>query len=161
MVFIEVPDHWPARMYDNFIRKVKELPNGCYEWQGARSKDGRGYAIFNIYGKTTVVHPYLWQYHYGDYEGHLDHVCKNMGCINLDHLENTTVRENVVVRSEINIVALNARKTHCDHGHEFTPENTYNWKNKRICRECGRKRAREWKERTGYRLIDRPRMGNL
>lgn len=36
-----------------------------------------------------------------------------------------------------------ARKTHCPHGHEYTPENTYSrvradGRNHRVCRECYR-----------------------
>lgn len=29
-------------------------------------------------------------------------------------------------------------RTHCKHGHEFTPENTYWWNGGRSCRECKR-----------------------
>jgi hypothetical protein len=40
--------------------------------------------------------------------------------------------------------ARNAAKTHCDHGHEFTPANTYRWTDpqtgwtRRYCRTCRR-----------------------
>lgn len=37
----------------------------------------------------------------------------------------------------------NARKTECDHGHEFTPENTYDNHGGRGCMECKRKVGRE------------------
>ena len=33
------------------------------------------------------------------------------------------------------------KKTHCKNGHEFTKENTYFWKNHRICRRCSADRA--------------------
>jgi len=33
----------------------------------------------------------------------------------------------------------NARKTHCAHGHEFTPENTWVHHGKRHCRTCWKK----------------------
>lgn len=36
------------------------------------------------------------------------------------------------------------RKTHCKHGHEYTPENTYTRKNgTRYCAECARIRTRQ------------------
>ena len=40
----------------------------------------------------------------------------------------------------------NASKTHCRHGHEFTPENTYinSSSGARCCRECGRRAARKY-----------------
>lgn len=37
------------------------------------------------------------------------------------------------------------RPTHCKHGHEFTPENTYLRPGMRECRSCRRKRMREAK----------------
>lgn len=42
-----------------------------------------------------------------------------------------------------------AQRTHCVHGHEFTPENTIvkkpGEKGKRQCRECSRRHSRAWK----------------
>jgi hypothetical protein len=35
-----------------------------------------------------------------------------------------------------------SRKTHCKHGHEFTPENTYRSRRQRHCRTCTRLRMR-------------------
>ena len=37
----------------------------------------------------------------------------------------------------------NGDKTHCPHGHEYTPENTYVYAGRRFCRECNRKRTRD------------------
>lgn len=48
----------------------------------------------------------------------------------------------------IGVAAVNAARTHCKHGHEFTEENTYWRKTKtgkgwgRDCKECMRKRKR-------------------
>jgi NUMOD4 motif/HNH endonuclease len=43
----------------------------------------------------------------------------------------------------------NASKTHCNRGHEFTPENTYNYRRRRYCRTCCRERDRKsyWAEK--------------
>jgi hypothetical protein len=41
----------------------------------------------------------------------------------------------------------NTKKTHCDHGHEFTPENTYMRIGSRHCRECMRVRSRAYMAR--------------
>lgn len=43
----------------------------------------------------------------------------------------------------------NARKTHCDNGHEFTPENTYEWRGQRHCRACRAKAAHDFREKGG------------
>lgn len=36
------------------------------------------------------------------------------------------------------------RKTHCKYGHEYTPDNTVITESGRWCRECGRRRSREY-----------------
>lgn len=36
-------------------------------------------------------------------------------------------------------------KTHCKHGHEFTPENTAIVRGVRVCRVCNRDRSRVWR----------------
>lgn len=41
------------------------------------------------------------------------------------------------------VLPANADKTHCKHGHEFTPENTIRTAQGRACRECQRRSARE------------------
>jgi hypothetical protein len=71
----------------------------------------------------------------------IDHLCRNRKCIRLDHLDVVQQRENVM-RSPIAPAAINAAKTHCPQGHEYSPENTYvyTFKTKktttRICRAC-------------------------
>jgi hypothetical protein len=59
-----------------------------------------------------------------------------------------------------NVTAINAAKTHCVHGHLFTPENTYirkyDGRVHRQCRACAllhsRKQDRDWaqRDRKGY-----------
>jgi hypothetical protein len=49
-------------------------------------------------------------------------------------MEAVTHRENS--RRSLNPAGMNARKTHCRNGHEFTPENTRRWGNQRNCRTC-------------------------
>jgi hypothetical protein len=65
-------------------------------------------------------------------------------CINPAHLEPVTPEENRR-RSPIPRGAHYANRTHCNQGHEFTPENTY-WRKqtndptrfRRVCRACKR-----------------------
>lgn len=72
---------------------------------------------------------------------HIDHLCRNRRCVNPTHMEVVTPNENW--RRGASPVGINARKTHCKHGHEFTPENT-KWRMRphrgtlptRSCRIC-------------------------
>jgi hypothetical protein len=65
----------------------------------------------------------------------IDHLCRNRSCVNPDHLEAVSHRENLM-RSPIAPAAINARKTHCKYGHEFTQTNTYVSSGRRRCRLC-------------------------
>ena len=115
--------------------------DGCWEWQGAISK--RGYGAVRWEGKTRPVHRIVWELEIGPIpEGMvIDHLCRNRRCCRLDHLRVTTHRENIIAGTGFG--AVNAAKTHCPQGHEYTPENTYvykqpkgNWGIQRVCRTC-------------------------
>lgn len=75
----------------------------------------------------------------------LDHLCRNRACVNPDHLVPTTVRQNVI--AGFGPTAINARKTRCVNGHEFTVANTYREGSRRRCRACGAMKARRYRER--------------
>lgn len=71
--------------------------------------------------------------------------CLHRRCVNPDHLEPVTQLENVV-RGQ-SIANDWAGRTHCDYGHEFMPENTYQLPassgSGRRCRICQRRRNNE------------------
>lgn len=71
----------------------------------------------------------------------VDHLCRNRACCNPAHLEVVTHQENM--RRGTGRDRINAAKTHCIRGHEFTIENTYvNPKGGRQCKECRRETDR-------------------
>jgi len=71
--------------------------------------------------------------------------CLHRRCIELTHLE--AVPKVVNILRGRGPTAANAAKTHCKHGHEFTPENTYYRQDSkngiRQCRICIQDRNRQ------------------
>ena len=66
----------------------------------------------------------------------IDHLCRVRSCFNPDHLEAVSHKVNVL--RGYGPSAINARKTSCIRGHEFTRENTSIEGKSRRCKECKR-----------------------
>lgn len=71
----------------------------------------------------------------------LDHLCRVTNCVNPEHLEAVTQRENIL--RGIGEAAKHARKTHCIHGHLLSPENLVPGAKGRRCRTCHNKFGRK------------------
>lgn len=130
-------DHRPFA--DRWRDHIKVIDD-CWVWQGGTS---RGYGITSEgRGQVFLVHRAVYMLSVGEIpdELELDHLCRNRACCNPDHLEAVTHARNVE-RGEAGIA--NSSKTHCVHGHEFTPENTIRRGSARQCRECARTASRE------------------
>ena len=124
-----------ATVEERFWKNVHQT-DGCWLWLGSRSSGG--YGQFRIGKKILRAHRLSFEWQVGFIaEGlYLDHLCHVRHCVNPSHLEPVTPRENAI--RSTSPVAVNATKTHCIRGHEFTPENTYSQsgRNNRGCRTC-------------------------
>jgi len=110
---------------------------GCWNWKSPINTKGYGKAYYKK--KNCSAHREVYKYIVGEIPEGLviDHLCRNRKCVNPKHLEPVTNKENQM-RGE-GISAINARKTHCIRGHEFTEENTIIFaKTRRRCRKCAR-----------------------
>lgn len=125
-----------------FWRFVSPEPmSGCYLWMGADNQVGYGQMTIN--GRRVLAHRLSYEMYKGPIPDglELDHKCRVRCCVNPDHLEPVTRRENVM-RGQ-SPTRFNAEKTHCKRGHEFTIENTkIEPPNHRSCRTCIRERRR-------------------
>jgi hypothetical protein len=74
----------------NFILKDE---SGCWIWRGALDPDGYG-SFFDK--KSYRAHRWSYQRWTGELipKMHIDHLCSNTSCVNPDHLEQVTEREN-------------------------------------------------------------------
>lgn len=119
-----------------------EPMSGCWLWGGTYGYFG--YGVFKYSGqKSRPAHRVVYEILRGEIQPglHLDHLCRNHACVNPDHLEPVTSRVNTL--RGVGPSAVNAKKTHCKNGHEFTPENTMfvDGGRARACRKCNRKHA--------------------
>lgn len=117
--------------------------NGCWNWN--RFVDHNGYGSFRIKGNTRTAHRVIWELLRGKVpEGLvLDHLCRNRKCVNPEHLEVVTQRENCMR-------GLIGGKTHCKNGHLFDEENTLisqgeKQYTRRNCKSCDRIRKRAYR----------------
>lgn len=107
----------------------------CMIFQGALDTDG--YGAFSLNGQTVKAHQYSWERRHGPIpDGQVpDHLCRIRRCVRTEHLELVTNKENT--RRGEGPTAINARKTHCLHGHPFDSTNTLRLPgDRRGCRLC-------------------------
>lgn len=117
----------------------------CWRWTGSRNRYGYGH--MKIDKRRKLVHRVLFELARGPIPERLevDHLCRNRWCVNPEHMEPVTRRENIL-RGE-SFAANNARSTHCVAGHEWTPENTLSRPGGRNCRACRSRRNAEYYQR--------------
>lgn len=125
---------WPIGVEDKFAAKVVRRSDGCWDWTGHHDSDGYGRFDIRISTQKTIgAHRFAYLWMKGPIPDGLvlDHLCRNVGCVNPDHVEPVTSAENQ--RRGLNV----ALKTHCKQGHEYTPENTIiRWTGRRWCLAC-------------------------
>ena len=94
----------------------------CLTWTA--SKTATGYGRIRWQRETRYAHRVAYEVLVGPIpEGlTIDHLCRNRACVNVDHLEPVTQGENALRGT--GPFAINAAKTRCKRGHEFTEENT-------------------------------------
>lgn len=136
---------------ERFWAKVRMAgPDECWEWTGARKRSGYGSFCSGAKdgnGRGVVVGAHRWAYESLRAEIpdglHIDHLCRNPGCVNPWHMEPVTAAENTR-RSDAakrSAEAAASART-CKRGHEWTPENTkIQWNGNRECRACSRLRS--------------------
>lgn len=123
---------------ERFMEKVTESPDGCWLWSS--SVRPNGYGEFHYEGRTVLAHRWVYARLAGPIPDglQLDHLCRVRACVNPDHLEPVTQRENLL-RGE-SPSAVHARKTHCPNGHDYELHGKRNPRGDRRCRTCERER---------------------
>lgn len=126
-------------------RVIPEPNSGCWLWVGGRAR--YGYGTFYLNGRHVYAHRVSYEMHVGPIPAglELDHKCRVPACVNPNHLEPVTHRENVKRGlAGIKTAEWQRSKTHCPNGHQYTADNIYYRSNgHRDCRTCSQKRSRD------------------
>ena len=141
---------------ERFHSKYEVADDGCWLWTATLGHTG--YAIFHIESRDALAHRWAYEQFVGPVPDglELDHLCHTRDgtcpggtscchrrCVNPEHLEPVTARENV--RRGKSFAAVHAAKTHCVNGHLFDEENTLVLGDGgRRCKACRREISRRW-----------------
>lgn len=128
-----IPEELESRFWDKVTKT-----DSCWNWTAAKTY---GYGVMSFRGngrqRTVRAHRVAYELLVGSIPAELvvDHLCRNRGCVNPEHMELVTIGENVL--RGIGPTATNARASQCSNGHEYTESNTYHRSDGgRNCRAC-------------------------
>lgn len=108
----------------------------CWEYAAYRRKDGYKMWKKLVDGKRKTAHVVVYEKLVGKIKPGMviDHLCRNRGCVNPDHMEVVTQKENIL--RGLGVASINHKKTTCKNGHSLSGDNLYSYKGRRHCREC-------------------------
>lgn len=122
---------------DRFWSNIIVVEN-CWEWAGPWG--GSGYGLMSINNVSRGAHRRAWELLRGPIpEGlTIDHLCRNRGCVNPEHMEIVPFRENVL--RGFGPTARNSRAELCVRGHAFAMKKD----GTRWCPTCAKERSRAY-----------------
>jgi hypothetical protein len=137
-----------------FDRRVQKNPHGCWFWTGYITAFGYGNLTVNkrpemAHHLSLLIYKNIPLETFRRNSGgkQVDHICRETRCVNPNHLEIVTPRENVLFSN--NAAAKNAAKKECKRGHSFSGENLLiNSQGYRQCRKCNYLRYKKHSEKT-------------
>jgi hypothetical protein len=135
---------------DRFWGRVTK-GDSCWTWRGWHSTEGYGGFTGRDGHSTVYAHRVAYELTTGPIPDgyHIDHLCRNRGCCNPDHLEPV---EPVVnwMRGE-SLTLKNSQKTHCLRGHLLAGDNVYENIRGRQCKACHKHRAMVYNQKKASR----------
>ena len=129
-----------ATLLERFLSKIEVSESGCWEWQAQLI---RGYGCCWDGARQTKAHRFSYEFFNNTIipqELEIDHLCRNLRCVNPDHLEAVTHRTNLL-RGDT-LAARESRVICCPIGHPYDLKNTSIRNGKRYCRICARENQR-------------------
>jgi len=121
------------------LGKVEKVGR-CWIWRASLDTHGYGHGRFR--GRLRLAHRISYELFVGEIPDGLvlDHLCRQPSCVNPEHLEAVTNRENVLRGNSI--VAKHALKTQCPQGHKYDKVVARGEGTARICTVCQREHSK-------------------
>ena len=138
----------PAEPLDQRILRLTDRSSDCWLWTGRL--DNQGYGRITVKQRPMRAHRASYETFVGPVPTglELDHVCRVRNCVNPDHLEPVTHRENVLRGASASGLIAGRRVggqqlgESCPAGHVLTEENTYLRRGILGCLTCRREQNR-------------------
>jgi hypothetical protein len=156
----------PRKTLSQFFWRRVTIPNAsdgnCWHWYGRKDQNGYGVIQLGANEPRITASRASWILHFGPIESNkifVCHTCDNPSCVNPNHLFLGSQKDNLQDASKKGRLnnpnkGWERNKTHCSNGHPYSPENTYRWKNKRICRTCHREYEAQRRAIRTWKLMD-------
>jgi len=101
---------------------VIDPETGCWIWQ--RSRNANGYGTLGVDGASRLAHRVYYELTHGPIPDNapLDHLCRNRGCVNPDHLEPVTPKINTYRGQSVKLSMGKARLIRLQRGRKSARE---------------------------------------
>ena len=158
------------KLPDRIESKIERIPEcGCWIWTGAMHRNGYGKIKASNSRKVTFPHRVVFELVKGKIPDGLqiDHLCRVRACVNPEHLEPVTSRENLRRAGIIDALVARAKSIKqegvCSQGHSLTPENVYTYPGTGAshCRQCHAARQKQWQKNNREKVNELKRARRL
>jgi len=114
---------------------LKKIDTTSHCWIWTSTTNNKGYGRFSVNAKPVLAHRFSYELFKGDIPTgmELDHLCRNPKCVNPNHLEAVTHKENGL---RGNSGLWQKLKMHCPKGHPLKEPNLVKRKHSHPGREC-------------------------
>ncbi len=114
------------------LSRYHQLANGCWQWDGNKTS---GYGRIMVGRRHIKAHRFFYESLVGPIPDGMviDHLCRNHSCVNPDHLEVVTTKENILRGMSTGAIAK--RTNRCKYGHSLD-RHYVGTKGNRICALC-------------------------